>query len=127
MSSLSTCTWFLCILTIFDWTYVSHGLVLGGLSNFFLSINRATKGKSHELETGGQVLVILGIVLLFKDTVSLDINDVPEEYLTTGNHLTYHRTWWERLAADIVKMYLYIGCNCNVFHHCRILQVYIRH
>ena len=49
ISSLAACLWFLSILTSFEWTYVSHGIVLGSLSNFCLSINRSLNKNSHDL------------------------------------------------------------------------------
>jgi hypothetical protein len=47
LSSISTSIWFTCILTVFEWTYISHGLVLGALSNFFLSIHRRFTNSTH--------------------------------------------------------------------------------
>jgi hypothetical protein len=71
ISSIATSIWFTCILTVFEWTYVSHGLVLGSLSNFFLSIHRSITKSEHELEPGGRYCVILGILLVIYDSYSL--------------------------------------------------------
>lgn len=73
ISSLSASLWFVFVLTSFEWTYVSHGIVLGGLSNFFLSISRSLRGQNHQIESGGQVLVILGILLVVQDTLMVDM------------------------------------------------------
>jgi hypothetical protein len=48
-SSLSSSLWFLMILSSFEWTFVSHGIVLGSISNFFLSIGRSFRKSSHDL------------------------------------------------------------------------------
>jgi hypothetical protein len=72
ISSLSASLFFLFVLTSFEWTYVSHGIVLGGLSNFFLSISRSLNKNSHDLESGGQVLVIIGVGLVIHSTLSVN-------------------------------------------------------
>lgn len=56
---------------MFEWTFISHGLVLGALSNFFLSIHRKITKSNHEVEGGGQLLVILGIILVIYDSITL--------------------------------------------------------
>lgn len=71
ISSLASSLWFFFILSSFEWTYVAHGIVLGNLSNFFLSIGRSLNKNSHDLESGGQVLVVLGILLVLHDSVSV--------------------------------------------------------
>ncbi len=47
LGSFATSLWFTVILTCFEWTYVSHAIVLGSLSNFFLSIGRTLRKSSH--------------------------------------------------------------------------------
>jgi hypothetical protein len=71
ISSIATSLWFTCILTVFEWTYVSHGIVLGTLSNFFLSIHRSITKSEHDLEPGGRYCVILGIFLVMYDSYRL--------------------------------------------------------
>lgn len=73
ISSLSASLWFLFILSSFEWTFVSHGIVLGGLSNFFLSISRSFRKQSHHIESGGQILVIIGVVLALQDSLLLSV------------------------------------------------------
>lgn len=71
ISSISTSIWFTFILTVFEWTFVSHGIALGTLSNFFLSIHRAMTNSQHDLEPGGRYCVILGIFLVMYDSYRL--------------------------------------------------------
>jgi len=47
ISSFATSFWFTIILTCFEWTYISHAMVLGALSNFFLSIMRMISGEKN--------------------------------------------------------------------------------
>lgn len=49
VSSLATSMWFTTILGGFEWTSVSHSIVLGSLSNFFLSLGRSWRKSSHDL------------------------------------------------------------------------------
>jgi hypothetical protein len=49
ISSLATSMWFTVILQGFEWTSVSHSIVMGSLSNFFLSIGRSLRRSSHDL------------------------------------------------------------------------------
>jgi hypothetical protein len=72
ISSLAASLWFLLVLSSFEWTFVSHGIVLGGLSNFFLSITRTLRKQSHHIESGGQILVILGVTLAIQDSIMLN-------------------------------------------------------
>lgn len=74
ISSLSTSLWFLFVLTSFEWTFVSHGVVLGALSNFFLSVGRTLRGQNHQFESGGQVLVVLGVLLVIQDTILVNVD-----------------------------------------------------
>jgi TRAP-type mannitol/chloroaromatic compound transport system permease small subunit len=74
-SSLAASMWFTCILGGFEWTSVSHSLVLGSLSNFFLSLGRSWRKSSHDLESGGQILVIGGIILVVYDSITFGDQD----------------------------------------------------
>jgi len=49
VSSFATSMWFTMILAGFEWTSVSHSIVMGSLSNFFLSIGRSVRHSSHDL------------------------------------------------------------------------------
>ena len=81
ISSLYTSLWFMFILTSFEWTYVSHGIVLGALSNFFLSLGRTWRSQNHQFEIGGQVMVTLGLLLAFQDTITVDASDISDRDL----------------------------------------------
>jgi hypothetical protein len=78
LSSIGTTIWFSIILSCFEWTYISHALVLGSLSNFFLSINRSMMGTNHELEPGGQMFVIAGVLFVIMDAWSLVVEEMPQ-------------------------------------------------
>jgi hypothetical protein len=75
ISSIGTSIWFSIILTCFEWTYISHALVLGSLSNFFLSINRSINHSTHSLEPGGQIFVIVGIIFTLSDSYRLETDN----------------------------------------------------
>lgn len=49
LSSLSVFFWFFCVGTLSEWTQISHVLALGGLANFFLSIDRRQRNSGHDL------------------------------------------------------------------------------
>lgn len=102
ISSLSASLFFLFILSSFEWTFVSHGIVLGSLSNFFLSIGRGFRNQTHSIESGGQVLVIMGVLLAVYDTISVGIEDISVRDNQTANTFYMRRTWWERVAGDLV-------------------------
>lgn len=75
ISSFATSFWFTMILTTFEWTYISHAMVLGALSNFFLSVMRMINGeKNHELEKGGQVMVLIGFFMVMLDSYTLIVS-----------------------------------------------------
>jgi hypothetical protein len=65
--SLSKAFWFIIITTTWQYTTVAHTLILGNLMNFFLSINRFLNKSYHFLEPGGQIFVIIGVILILKD------------------------------------------------------------
>lgn len=65
--SLSKALWFVLLTTTFQFTPISHGLMLGMLMNFFLSLNRSINAQVHYLEPGGQIFVVVGILLILKD------------------------------------------------------------
>lgn len=50
-------------------------MVLGALTNFFLSIERTFKKKNGSMEKGGQILIVLGIVCVIYDSISLNVDE----------------------------------------------------
>lgn len=48
-SSFQATFWVTTILTTIEWTYISHSMVLGALSNFFLSIERTIAGRNGHM------------------------------------------------------------------------------
>jgi hypothetical protein len=76
ISAISSSIWFTFILTVFEWTFVSHGIMLSALPNFFLSIHRSINNSEHQLEPGGRYCVILGILFVLYDSYQLR----PETY-----------------------------------------------
>lgn len=100
--------WYGMILTAGEWTYLSHALYLGSLTNFFLSLGRHRKHICHEFEIGGQVVVMLGIFLTFIDTWYFRYEEVTPHELSCRNNYYLTRTRSERLIFDIVNTLLYI-------------------
>ena len=78
ISSLGSTIWFTLVLFSFGFTTVSHSILLGNLTNFFISMIRMWGRKNYktslkiELEIIGQVLIIFGILLIFSDTFTMD-------------------------------------------------------
>ena len=50
-------------------------MVLGALTNFFLSIERTFQKKNGSMEKGGQILIVLGIVCVIYDSISLNVDE----------------------------------------------------
>ena len=105
-SSLATSFWFTMVLFGFEWTSISHSIVLGSLSNFFLSMDRSRRKSSHDLELGGQMLVVLGVVLVIVDTLRFDPAYLTPHDQDVNNTFYFSRTWWERITFDIVLLML---------------------
>lgn len=103
VSSFATSFWFTMILTCFEWTYISHAMVLGALSNFFLSVMRIISGeKNHELEKGGQVMVMIGFVMVLMDSYLLVPSEEPQAVWNVINPFYLTREPYVRVLADIV-------------------------
>lgn len=102
-ASFAQSFWFTTILFSFDWTYISHALVLGALSNFFLSVSRALNGlENHSYEKGGQALVLLGVLFIVGDSVALHPAEMPDSHYhdyVNSKYLT--RDWYHRVAGDL--------------------------
>lgn len=94
ISSLATSLFFLFILSSFEWTFVSHGIVLSSLSNFFLSIGRSFRNQSHSIESGGRILVVFGVIMTIYDAVMLTIDHYSESDYLSNNTFYMRRTWW---------------------------------
>lgn len=94
ISSLATTLFFLFILSSFEWTFVSHGIVLSSLSNFFLSIGRGFRSQTHSIESGGQVLVVLGLIIVVYDTIMYTSEHYSGVDHLSRNTFYMHRTWW---------------------------------
>lgn len=59
------------VLTICEFTFITHVIILSSLENFYFSIFRVIYNEeTHFLERGGQVLVVFGILLMFVDIYS---------------------------------------------------------
>jgi len=95
VSSLATSMWFTMILSGFEWTSVSHSIIMGSMSNFFLSLGRSWRKQSHELEAGGQILVLGGISLMLYDSCTYGYNKQITEYdYGVSNTFYLGRKWW---------------------------------
>lgn len=77
-------------------------MFLGSMANFFLSIGRTTRGNGHDLEPGGQVLILIGIFLVLTDTWTFRVEAVDPEDYNFINNLYLGRTRAQRLAGDLV-------------------------
>ena len=86
---------------------MSHSIVLGSLSNFFLSIGRSSRNSSHDLELGGQMLVVLGVAMVFIDTIRFDPAYLTPHDYDVNNTFYFSRTWWERLTFDVVMLKIF--------------------
>jgi hypothetical protein len=107
ISAFATSLWFTVILFGFEWTSVSHSIVMGSLSNFFLSLGRSWRRSSHDLESGGQMFVVIGIMLVLTDTLKFNPEYLSPDDYTVNNTFYYKRTWWERITFDLVRLILF--------------------
>lgn len=96
--------WFTMILSGFEWTSVSHSIVMGSLSNFFLSLGRSWRKSSHDLESGGQILVIGGVMLVIYDSIQFGSDQISEYDYQVNNIFYLNRKWWERVTFDLVNL-----------------------
>ena len=109
ITSLATTYFFTTILTLFEWTYISHCLVLGTLNNLFLSLYNILKpantniNKSHEMEIGGQLVALIGITLVMGDSYSIDTSLEPGDCSSLINPFYLGRQSWQRVLADLVR------------------------
>ena len=53
-------------------------MVLGALTNFFLSIERTIKAANGQMEKGGQILIVIGIFMIFYDSATLDTSKATD-------------------------------------------------
>jgi hypothetical protein len=58
---------------------------MGSLSNFFLSLGRSWRRSSHDLESGGQILVVGGIILVLYDTCTYGYKHINDYDYGAGN------------------------------------------
>lgn len=79
---------------------------MGSLSNFFLSLGRSWKKSSHDLEYGGQMFVVIGVILVLTDTFQFNPEYLTPDDFTVNNTFYYKRTWWERMLFDLVNLLL---------------------
>ena len=104
ISAFSTSFWFTIILSTFEWTYISHAMFLGSMANFFLSIGRTTRGNGHDLEPGGQLLILMGVILVLIDTWTLRVDAVDPRAYNFINYFYLERERAQRIAADLVLL-----------------------
>lgn len=67
---------------------------MGSFSNFFLSIGRSCNKSSHDLEYGGQMFVVIGVILVLTDTFQFDADYLTPSDFTVNNQFYYKRKWW---------------------------------
>lgn len=104
LSSLGSSLWFGFLLFSFDYTSVSHAILMGNLQNFFLSLWRIyfKRQKSLEIEVVGQVLILIGISLIISDSVTMDdLQSVDRDKFVMTTYLD--RVWWKRIClGDLI-------------------------
>lgn len=83
---------------------MSHSIVLGSLSNFFLSLGRSWRKSSHDLESGGQILVMGGLLLVIYDSITFGPEQISEYDYEVNNTFYLRRRWWERITFDLVMV-----------------------
>ena len=94
--------WVTTILTTIEWTYISHCLVLGALTNFFLSIERTVRKANGQMEKGGEILIVAGICFVIYDSMTLDVSKATDFEWNVHNPFYLTRTWWQRVLGDLV-------------------------
>ncbi|KAL4426749.1 hypothetical protein ABPG74_006527 [Tetrahymena malaccensis] len=101
ISSLGSSIWFTFILFSFDYTSVSHAMLLGSLSNFFMSAIRTFKrgSKKIELEVVGLTLVIIGVLLVFVDSITMDELQSDKRYQGFDMVDFLNKPWWVRIIV----------------------------
>ncbi|KAL4479184.1 hypothetical protein ABPG72_009014 [Tetrahymena utriculariae] len=98
MVAFTNSIWFTMVLFAFEWNFISHALVLSGLSQFFFSIHRlVNKEENHNYESGGQAMVIFGVLCILADTLTYDPKEAPSSTKNYSNSYVYFRQPWQRL------------------------------
>lgn len=77
-------------------------MVLGALTNFFLSIERTLSSRNGQLEKGGQIIIVIGILMVFYDSATLDTSRATDFERNVYNPFYLSREWWQRVLGDIV-------------------------
>lgn len=58
------------ILFTFEWTYISHSLILGSMQNLYLCLARFyNKETTHKIERAGLIMAFSGIALVLFDSI----------------------------------------------------------
>lgn len=94
------------ILTTIEWTYISHSMVLGALTNFVLSIERTIRGQNDQMEKGGEILICFGIGFIIYDSVTLEVDKTTSFEWDVYNPFYLTREWWQRVLGDLVVLNL---------------------
>lgn len=98
--------------------------MLGSLSNFFLSVMRMINGeKNHELEKGGQVMVMLGFLMVMQDSYLLNPSTEPGYVWNVINPFYLTRHPWQRVCADIVTIPIIQGIFRRFIHYEQFLAL----
>jgi hypothetical protein len=102
LAALTKCFWLLMIPTAFQFVQISHALILGNLMNFFLSIHRDMNGSVHYLEPGGQIFVVIGIFMVIKDEIYLDVDYFDNEDYVKNQFTNF--SWQVRVLVDVALL-----------------------
>lgn len=95
MVAFTNSIWFTMVLFAFEWSYISHALVLSGLQQFCFSINRhVNKNENHNYESAGQAMVIFGVLCVITDSITFDSVDAdPNSYLYRNKLVNFRKPW----------------------------------
>ncbi|KAL4432768.1 hypothetical protein ABPG74_011589 [Tetrahymena malaccensis] len=98
LSSFTQSTWFCFTLFCFEWTYVSHAIILGNLVNFYLFLQRVVrKDQIHYIEIFGGIITFLGVTFVLADNIFFDASDLPPSAYHYKMTKFIHRPNWQRV------------------------------
>lgn len=92
-------------------------MVLGSLTNLYLSLERTWKGKSTKMEIFGSCAVFLGMLFVMYDSATVDVSAATDYEWKVFNYFYLTRKWWQRVLGDLV---IFILCRLGCYSY-RIL------
>jgi drug/metabolite transporter (DMT)-like permease len=88
----------------YDFTSVSHGVLLASLANYFISLRRTfASGRAKvELEIVGQVMITIGIVMVLADSGTMDTLQSDNRYHFKLTKFLSKPVWQRIILGDCV-------------------------